>query len=91
MSGISVAYERLRAAARNTANQGAGDFRRYQVESQTLETGGVKIQLRQLAVPSNTELQDLVERGQGAKPFAANLRMLRTPVSASGALLGIQA
>jgi len=51
----------------------------------------VKTQLRQLAVPSNAELQDLVERGQGAKTFAANLRMLRTPVNAKGALLGIQA
>lgn len=66
LSGISAAQERQRAAARNTANQGTGDCRRHEVESQTHETGGVKTQLRQLAVPNNTELQDLVERRQGA-------------------------
>ncbi|MCV2348291.1 hypothetical protein [Paucibacter sp. Y2R2-4] len=65
LSSICAVQVKLRAAAQNTASQGTGDCRRPQVETQTLETGDLTAQLRQLAANSNAAPKDMAAHKQG--------------------------
>ncbi|WP_310383848.1 flagellar basal body rod protein [Roseateles sp.] len=91
MSGISVANERLRASAQNIANTQTTDFRRQQVEAQTLQSGGVKGQLRQVNSVGHALEADLTTQKSATYAFVANLRVLQTQLDASGTLLDIHA
>jgi flagellar hook-associated protein FlgK len=91
LSGISVANERLRASAHNIANTQTAEFRRQQVESQTLDSGGVKGQLRQVNSVGNAAEADLMTQKSATYAFVANLRVLQTQLDASGTMLDIHA
>lgn len=91
LSGLSVASERLRASASNTANSGVSDFRRQQIESQTLEAGGVKGQLKQVNSVGNSPEAEMATQKSATYAFVANLRVLQTQLQASGTLLDIHA
>jgi flagellar hook-associated protein FlgK len=91
LSGISVANERLRASAHNVANSSVSDFRRQQVEAQTLDSGGVKGQLRQVNAVGNAAEADMATQKTATYAFVANLRVLQTQLQASGTLLDIHA
>jgi flagellar hook protein FlgE len=91
LSGISVANERLRASAGNIANMQTTDFRRQEVQTQTLESGGVKGQLRKVEAVGNAVEADLMTQKSATYAFVANLRVLQTQIQASGTLLDIHA
>lgn len=91
LSGISVANERLRASAHNIANSNTADFRRQQVEAQTLEGGGVQGRLQQVAATGHAAEADLITQKSATYAFVANLRVLQTQLHASGTLLDIHA
>lgn len=91
LSGISVANERLRASAGNIANLQTTDFRRQQVEAQTLATGGVKAEVRQVEAAGHAVEADLLTQKSATYAFVANLRVLQTQIQASGTLLDIHA
>lgn len=94
LSGISVANERLRAAASNLgnlANGATGDDRRLLVEAQTLEPGGVRAQLRQATAAGRSAEAELTTQRSATYAFVANLRALQTQVQASGSLLDVHA
>lgn len=91
LSGISVANERLRASAGNIANMQTTDFRRQEVQVQTLAAGGVKAEVRQVAAAGNAVEADLLTQKSATYAFVANLRVLQTQIQASGTLLDIHA
>ena len=91
LSGLGAASLRLQSSAHNIANAQTPNFRRQQVEQQTLPQGGVAAEVRRADVAGEALAEDVVGQMQASLVYRANLSVLRTEQRMLGSLLDTEA